>query len=68
MTSERDDDGLIVFTCDKCPETLETEHDEWDTAWPVAKEAGWRAFRLGKDWRHSCPDCVEKWRQSQEQA
>ena len=56
MTIQRSG-GKIDIACDVCGEVRETGTDEWGVAWPKAKDDGWRAEKIGKDWLHSCPDC-----------
>lgn len=51
--------GRVSFSCDSCPETHETDLRKWREAWDDAKEAGWRAAKIGGEWEHSCPACQE---------
>lgn len=53
------DGGNIVFHCDECPEVRETGESDFNTAWQSAKRDGWRSFKKGSEWLHSCPSCVE---------
>lgn len=50
------DRGQVVFECDNCGDTLETEESEFDLALERAKENGWGAHRMGRArvWRHYC--------------
>lgn len=58
MSTERSG-GFFVLRCDECPETHDTEHSEFSEAWADAKTAGWRSFKVGTEWCHACPSCVE---------
>lgn len=56
--------GFIIFHCDSCPETHDTESEDFDPAWAEAKQSGWRAYKQknsagAAEWFHSCPSCVE---------
>lgn len=46
--------GKIVFECDLCPETLETEVSSFQEAWAFAKREGWRSKQVDGEWVHSC--------------
>lgn len=51
------DKGLIVFQCDNCHDTLETETNSFQGARDLLKATkGWFARKLGKDWYHFCDD------------
>ncbi len=63
MTTERQG-GVLFFSCDKCPETYEASTGQFGAAWAEAKTEGWRAFKLGADWCHSCPDCSQRFAQN----
>ena len=52
-------EGQIVFECDACGEVLETEEKEFSEAKRRLDAADWRARKVGSDWIHTCPDCVE---------
>lgn len=52
-------DGQVVFECDTCPEELETEEDDFHAALAVFKRDGWRAEKVGSEWVHTCPSCVQ---------
>lgn len=51
--------GLLVFECDSCGETLDTEKRDFDDARAVLKREGWRTTTPddGETWEHSCPGC-----------
>jgi len=49
--------GNLVFECDMCPETLETEQPDFATAWRVAEREGWERSKIGNDWLHACQTC-----------
>lgn len=44
----------IVFECDCCPETFESETEDFSEAWAAAKREGWRNKQVGGVWLHSC--------------
>jgi hypothetical protein len=51
----------IVYECDSCDETLETDTRDFDDARAMFRQEGWRAQRpVGNEWVHKCPECVEK--------
>ena len=48
----------IVWECDSCPETFESEQgEEFNVAWSRAKREGWRTKKIGDEWVHGCPGC-----------
>lgn len=49
--------GQIVFECDVCGSTLETEELYFNAAKLILDREGWKARRIGEDWLHSCPNC-----------
>ena len=49
--------GKLIFICDTCSETYEGESGEWNEVWPLAKEEGWKAEKVGLSWDHKCPGC-----------
>jgi len=52
--------NIQVFHCDGCPECYEGEPgEEFREVWALAREEGWRTFKVGQDWFHRCPACVE---------
>ncbi len=53
------DNGEVVFNCDKCPEIVETGEEDFQEAFAGAKSEGWRAVKIGNEWEHRCPTCVE---------
>ena len=52
--------GKIALSCDGCPETYEATATEFREALDEAKAEGWRAYKVGNDWEHLCPDCKRK--------
>jgi len=52
--------GVLIYCCDKCTETYDAETGIFAEAWQDAKRQGWRAFKEGDVWCHSCPDCSAK--------
>ena len=48
----------VVFTCDACGDTLETDTDDFEMANAVRRENNWSATPVTRgSWRHECPDC-----------
>lgn len=47
----------IVFECDCCEETWESDTLEFNPAWVEARRQGWKAKKIGSDWLHACPEC-----------
>lgn len=56
--------GKVVFTCDECDDTLETDMRDFGEALRAVKDAGWFAHRDDDDmeWVHVCPDCLPRLR------
>ncbi len=54
---DRDGD-LVTFRCDECGES-EVEGFSFEEALEEMKASGWRIEKVGSDWRHTCPDCLE---------
>lgn len=53
------DRGFIVYECDHCHETLETETKEFDEATKAAKDEAWLTRPLGRLWFNFCgPGCL----------
>lgn len=48
-----------AFSCDECPESIETGEDDFNEAKALITAAGWRTFK-GPDgeWAQACPVCV----------
>lgn len=48
-----------AFSCDECPESIETGEEDFNEARAAMIKAGWRAF-MGPDKKmaHACPVCV----------
>lgn len=59
MSSERVA-GSWSFTCDSCPEFIETEQRDFTDALGEAKAAGWIAYNVSGEWCHACPDCKDR--------
>lgn len=48
-----------VFSCDECPETIETDEEDFAAAKAKIEAAGWRTFKgPDKQWAQACPVCV----------
>lgn len=53
------EDGLLIFFCDECPETIETDTDDFRDALDTIKTDGWRVTKDADDeWIHLCPECA----------
>jgi uncharacterized protein (DUF983 family) len=52
--------GDVVFECDACGTTLETETSDFGSARNLLRREGWRARKLGDGWMHFCPKCDDK--------
>lgn len=53
------DNNEVVFECDLCSETLETEESDWGEALAAMKAEGWMARKVGLgrgEFKHFCPD------------
>jgi hypothetical protein len=46
--------GRIVFECDGCADTLETDTRCLHEARAILRRDGWRAVQVGDDWNHYC--------------
>lgn len=59
--------GEQACTCDTCGEELKDEkgrtflfdRDEFDVFLERLKEEGWKSYKLGEHWEHTCSDCQE---------
>lgn len=49
--------NAIVFECDGCPETLETDESEFSDAMAQLRREGWKAEKVGDEWVHLCVTC-----------
>lgn len=47
----------VRIQCDTCEKEFPDEPMPFDYAWAQAKNEGWKAEKVGKDWVHGCPDC-----------
>lgn len=47
----------VVFICDDCDDTLETDEVALDDAVAVSRSRGWIARGGPGAWKHYCPDC-----------
>lgn len=52
--------GRIVFTCDACPDALETDTRNFNEAREALRDAGWRTIPNGSEWEHFCPACKSR--------
>lgn len=51
--------GRLVFECDACGQTLDTETREFNEALRMMRDASWRAQQVGGDWVHTCAGCAD---------
>lgn len=55
-----------TFSCDTCPEVLDTEVTDSRDAFKEMKRAGWRSYKGPDDeWAHACPLCTKQWAKEQ---
>jgi Fe2+ or Zn2+ uptake regulation protein len=59
MTIHRERHG-ILFECDGCSNTLDTETKEWERAKQLLDTEKWKAEKVGTDWLHLCPSCQKR--------
>ena len=52
--------GDIVFECDACGETLETDSSDFDEANILRRRAGWSAQKLQNEWLHFCSEACAR--------
>lgn len=52
--------GYIVFSCDSCPEAIDTGTSSFAAARNFLHRQGWKAFKSGEMWRHRCDTCFNK--------
>ena len=52
--------GHIIFECDVCGDTLETDMRDFTEARTAFNNEGWRSRKLGADWIHYCAECGVK--------
>lgn len=55
MTIDRQYNKHLIFECDACDNTFESDTDDFDEAWALAKREGWRARKIASEWCHFCP-------------
>lgn len=55
------DGGAGVFSCDTCPDVINTGMENFKDASIESRRRGWRAY-VGpdKEWAHACPLCVQQ--------
>ncbi|MCK9220937.1 MAG: hypothetical protein M0P47_12940 [Bacteroidales bacterium] len=44
--------------CDFC-DSFDVD-DNWDELMNEMKEDGWKSKKVEEEWKHMCPDCVDK--------
>lgn len=49
--------GKLVYECDSCGDTLETEAREFPEADEIRRSNDWKVRKIGRDWIHGCPKC-----------
>ena len=51
--------GRFKLVCDTCGEGPGEEFYEFKEATNFARSEGWKTEKLGDDWIHTCPGCLE---------
>ena len=52
------ENGKIVFCCDMCSDTIDTEEKDFAEALKIARKIGWLFMKDGGNgWAHICPTC-----------
>jgi len=53
--------GEVEFHCDgkSCHEVYETGEKDWNTAYSEFSESDWQTRKVGREYIHICPDCIE---------
>ena len=59
MTIDRQK-GDLIFECDGCGEVFESNTSDFNSAFNMAKRAGWRARKINDVWSHYCDCCQEE--------
>jgi hypothetical protein len=49
--------GNVVFECDTCGESLDSETGSFDSAMNLFRREGWKARKVGDVWTHKCEAC-----------
>ena len=49
----------VVFHCDSCADFIETEETDFNDAFNTFRANNWKAVKIGTEWTHKCPVCVE---------
>jgi hypothetical protein len=49
--------GKIVFECDSCAESLDTQEGQFAEARNALREAEWKSHQRGGIWFHYCDEC-----------
>jgi DNA-directed RNA polymerase subunit M/transcription elongation factor TFIIS len=57
MSVERDESNFVMFVCDECGSTLETDERDFYDAVVEKKHEGWRSVKRDDEWEDRCPDC-----------
>lgn len=53
--------GSIVFICDTCDDSLDTESQDFIVAREQLRETGWKTFRnQDGDYAHKCSGCLRE--------
>jgi hypothetical protein len=58
MSAERNG-GVWSFQCDSCPEAIDTDARDFESAVSEAKSEGWQPYMDRGQWNHACPNCKE---------
>lgn len=54
---DRQHGGKIIFECDTCDATLDTETADFYDARLMLKTEGWKSAKIADEWLHGCPKC-----------
>lgn len=58
MSIQRDR-TYITFECDGCGDQYATMENDFRDALDKIKSEDWQVRRIGSEWMHVCPDCIE---------
>jgi hypothetical protein len=51
------DGHTFTVQCDFCPDTHDTDEDEFLAAVEAVKREGWKVFKQNGEWFHKCGCC-----------
>ena len=59
--------GACSLVCDSCGKGIDFESFKKAVAFKKAEKGdpdGWRSYKVGDEWKDSCPDCCEEYKNS----